>query len=253
MTAAAVVFLVALILFVVERVAPARAWPDVVGWWPRAILLNTIQASAVFVAGVGWDRWFQQWSVWRLDLGDTAIGGAFVGYIVITFVFYWWHRARHDVPLLWRFFHQVHHSPQRIEILTSFYKHPAEIFGNSILSSAILYLLCGLDPESAALAVLVTGLAELFYHWNIKTPYWLGFIIQRPERHCVHHRTGWHRQNFADLPVWDMMFGTFHNPRQADAFCGFEDGLENRLGAMLQAVDLHAGRPANLPNSRAGE
>ena len=58
-------------------------------------------------------------------LGRT--GGAIVGYLVITFVYYWWHRARHEVPILWRCFHQVHHSPQRIEIITSFYKHPVEI------------------------------------------------------------------------------------------------------------------------------
>ena len=49
-------------------------------------------------------------------------------------------------------FHQVHHSPQRIEIITSFYKHPFEILANSVLSSAILYLLVGVGPEAGARA-----------------------------------------------------------------------------------------------------
>ena len=55
-------------------------------------------------------------------------------------------------------------------------------------------------------------MAELLYHWNVSTPAWLGYLIQRPESHCVHHQHGLHRYNYADLPVWDMLFGTFRNP-----------------------------------------
>ena len=77
-------------------------------------------------------------------------------------------------------FHQMHHSPQRIELITSFYKHPAEIFANSILSSAIVYILCGLSPAAASLSVLLTGLGELFYHWNVNTPRWIGFYLSAP-------------------------------------------------------------------------
>jgi len=41
----------------------------------------------------------------------------------------------------------------------------------------------------------------------------MGYFIQRPEAHCVHHRLGFHYHNFADLSLWDMLFGTFRNPR----------------------------------------
>nr|MCH9764589.1 sterol desaturase family protein [Alphaproteobacteria bacterium] len=85
----------------------------------------------------------------------------------------------------------------------------------------------------------LTGLAELFYHWNIKTPYWLGFVVQRPESHCVHHQMGWHAQNYSDLPIWDMLFGTFHNPRTFDRSCGFEGNKELQLGEMLLGEDMH--------------
>jgi len=37
--------------------------------------------------------------------------GGVIGYLVSTFVFYWWHRWRHEVDWLWRGFHQIHHSP----------------------------------------------------------------------------------------------------------------------------------------------
>ena len=196
----------------------------------------------MFVAGVTWDRWFVGRSLWNLEDALGPTGGAIAGYLVITFIYYWWHRARHEVHLLWRVFHQVHHSPQRIEIITSFYKHPIEIVCNSILSSAILYLLCGLSPEAATFAVLLTAVAELFYHWNVRTPYWLGFIIQRPESHCIHHRRSWHRQNFSDLPLWDMLFGTFHNPKEVEPRCGFEPEREARLLDMLRLVDVNPKR-----------
>ena len=65
----------------------------------------------------------------------------------VTFIYYWWHRSRHEATFLWRWFHQFHHSPQRIEIITSFYKHPLELIANGILSSAILYGLVGLGRE----------------------------------------------------------------------------------------------------------
>jgi len=232
---------VAVAMIAIETLAPGRRWPSVRGWLARALLLNAAQAAVVFLTGVTWDRWFPQLRPWDLSALGT-IPGALIGYLVITFVYYWWHRARHEVPFLWRWFHQVHHSPQRIEIITSFYKHPFELIVNGALSSLLLYAVVGLGPAAAALAVTLTGLAELFYHWNVRTPYWLGFFFQRPESHCVHHRDGWHRSNFADLPVWDMLFGTFQNPRDYAAACGFGPEREPLLTAMLLGRDVNAPR-----------
>jgi len=232
---------VAIGMIVIEAIAPARRWPAVRGWVPRALLLNAAQAGVVFLTGVTWDRWFPQIRLWDLS-GLGTVGGALTGYVLITFVYYWWHRGRHEVPFLWCWFHQVHHSPQRIEVITSFYKHPFEFIANGALSSFLLYAVLGVSPAAGALAVTMTGLAELFYHWNVRTPYWLGFVIQRPESHCIHHRDGWHRSNYSDLPIWDMLFGTFDNPRSYAAACGFGPEREPLLRDMLMGQDVHAPR-----------
>jgi sterol desaturase/sphingolipid hydroxylase (fatty acid hydroxylase superfamily) len=233
----AIVLAVGLAMMAVETARPGRSWPAVRGWWLRAIALNGGQVGSVWLAGQVWNGWMLRHRPWSADVLGTS-GGALLGYLVITFVYYWWHRWRHQVDLLWRWFHQVHHSPQRIEVITSFYKHPFEVVVNSVLSSAILYLVVGLDPNAASIAVLATGVAELVYHWNVQTPYWLGFVFQRPESHCVHHQAGVHAWNYSDLPLWDMLFGTFRNPRVWAERCGFGDG-EQRLAEMLRGVDIN--------------
>jgi sterol desaturase/sphingolipid hydroxylase (fatty acid hydroxylase superfamily) len=232
----------ALLMILVERLKPGRVWPSVRSWWLRAISLNLVQIGMVFLAGSTWDGWLVRHRPWSAD-GLGTVGGAVLGYVVITFLYYWWHRWRHEVDFLWRWLHQVHHSPQRIEIITSFYKHPLELLANGILSSAIAYGVVGLNREAATLAVTLTGVAELFYHWNVRTPYWLGFLIQRPESHLVHHQDGLHAYNYySDLPLWDILFGTFRNPRRWDARCGFGT-REALLGDMLLGRDVNAGSP----------
>jgi hypothetical protein len=84
------------------------------------------------------------------------------------------------------------------------------------------------------------ALGEFFYHWNINTPQWLGFIFQRPESHRVHHQFGHHTNNFADLPLWDMLFQTFKNPKNFRARCGYESWREDRFEDMLAFRDVHA-------------
>lgn len=234
-----IVLATALVMMAVESKQAGRKWPRVHGWWLRAIFLNVIQVGAVWISGVAWNGWMLRHRPWAADFLGVN-GGAVASYLAITFFFYWWHRWRHQSDFLWRWFHQVHHSPQRIEVITSFYKHPFEILADSALSSAILYLVVGVGPEAAAGAVLLSGLAELVYHWNVRTPYWLGFFFQRPESHCVHHEKGVHSFNYSDLPLWDMLFGTFRNPRQWNAECGFEPALEQRFGEMLLGRDVHA-------------
>jgi len=155
-------------MIAVELLMGGRRWPHVPGWVGRALVLNAAQAGVVLVTGLTWDRWFPQLRLWDLS-GLGTVPGAVIGYLVITFVYYWWHRARHEVSFLWRWFHQVHHSPQRIEVITSFYKHPFELIANGALSSFVLYVVIGVGPAAATLAVTFTGLAGLFYHWNVKT------------------------------------------------------------------------------------
>jgi len=233
-----IIFGIAAGCILVERLWPAMELPRLSGWWARIILINSIQLGVVLLAGQTWNRWMTQTSLIHLSehLNDFLAAGA--AYFVSTFIYYWWHRLRHESHLFWRICHQLHHSPRRIEIVTSFYKHPVEILLNSLLSSAIVYPLLGCNIYAAGYYTVLTAVAEYFYHWNIRTAHWLGYFVQRPESHRIHHQYRHHTNNFADLPIWDLIFGTFNNPRRFSGRCGFEHWREDRFEDMLAFRDV---------------
>ena len=142
-----IIVMATIFFFILERVLPGRELPEAPGWFARAALINACQLGTVVLAGVAWERWMQRWSLFHISDWMSPPVQGFLGWFVGTFVFYWWHRARHDVDFLWRICHQVHHSPSRIELLTAFYKHPLEIAVDSMIASALMFSLLGASPE----------------------------------------------------------------------------------------------------------
>jgi sterol desaturase/sphingolipid hydroxylase (fatty acid hydroxylase superfamily) len=235
----ALIFAIAAAFMVLERLFPGRELPRSRGWYVRAVLLNGAQFGIVLLAGVTWSLWLQGPSLLHLAGKFHPLVEGFVCWFVGTFVFYWWHRARHASNFLWRTFHQIHHSASRIEVLTAFYKHPIEIATNSVLASSIIYVVLGASVEGGAWYNVFAALGEFYYHANIRTPRWTGLFIQRPEQHSIHHQFEVHHFNYGDITWWDRLFGTF---RETDVFagrCGYEEPREEYLGKMLLTADVN--------------
>ena len=218
---------------ILERVVPDQQLNPVPGWWVRVILINLAQLGVVLLGSFTWERWFLESSIFNLRESLSAVPQVAAAYVLITFVFYWWHRARHENNFLWLTCHQLHHSPSRIETITSFYKHPLEILVNGIIICVLNFAVLGIAAELAAWVTLVTAAAEFFYHMNIKTPHWVGYFLQRPEMHRIHHERGKHYNNFSDLPLWDFLFGTYVNPVRVGVDCGFKPEREQAFRSML--------------------
>lgn len=225
--------------FLLERACPGWPLPHVRTWPVRVLLVNAAQLAVVLLAGLTWERWLSASSVFGLSEHISPATGGLLAYVIATFVFYWWHRWRHESGLLWRCFHQIHHSPRRLEVITSFYKHPVEMVVNSLLGSLLVYSVLGLSLESGAIYTLCTALGEFFYHTNVRTPRWVGFFFQRPEMHRIHHQHGRHKNNYGDITWWDMMFGTYENPQEWTETCGFDEAKEEQLVEMLAFNDVH--------------
>jgi sterol desaturase/sphingolipid hydroxylase (fatty acid hydroxylase superfamily) len=225
------------VFFLAERLLPGRELPEAPGWYARAALLNLSQVGVVLLAGFAWNRWLQGWSIFHVSRLMSPLLQGLVGWFLGTFVFYWWHRARHDLNFLWRVCHQIHHSPARIELLTAFYKHPVEIVADSVIASALMFSLLGASPEASAWFNVFAVLGEYFYHSNLRSPHWVGYFLQRPEHHSIHHQLDLHRFNYGDITWWDRLFGTFHDADDFAQQCGFPDGHERNLGRMLAFRD----------------
>ena len=225
--------------FIIERIFTGWPLPKVKTWPVRVLLVNLVQLGIILLAGVSWEIWLSSWSVFHLSAKLNPVYGGLLAYFIATFVFYWWHRWRHEYDVLWVGFHQIHHSPQRLEVITSFYKHPGEMIANSILGSLLVYSFLGLSLEAGAIYTACTAIGEFFYHTNIKTPRWIGYIFQRPEMHRIHHQYDRHKNNYGDIVWWDMLFGTYENPKEWDKTCGFDDEKEQQLVNMLMYQDVH--------------
>jgi sterol desaturase/sphingolipid hydroxylase (fatty acid hydroxylase superfamily) len=215
-----------------ERLYPGRQLPKVKGWYIRAFAVNLAQLAITLGTARIWIKLFGEHSLFHLSNLQTPILEGMIGWFIGTFFFYWWHRFRHTKSL-WYVFHQVHHSPARIEVATSFYKHPIDILTDSILTAVVLYRFLGCSVMGVFWNNFFAAIAEYFYHANVKTPGWVRYFIQTPELHSIHHQYDVHFYNFSDLPIWDRIFGTYRDTTEFVDRCGFKEKSENRLLTML--------------------
>ena len=102
------------------------------------------------------------------------------------------------------------------------------MLGWAFLGSVVLVLGIGLTGEAAFIVAVMATFCSMFQHSNLTTPHWLGFIVTRPESHSVHHERGIHGFNYGDIPLFDMFFGTFRNPREWNGEAGFLRRLVRR-------------------------
>lgn len=225
-----------------ERRRPARSYPDIAHWtwwgwgffWLTATV-GSIVPLTLLAAGSG------QWRLWD----GSALGwwGLPVGLLLTSLLHYGWHRAEHASDFLWRLGHQLHHSPTRVDIAGAFYVHPTEVVIKTLIGMAINLWVLGLVAEVAASVTTLLALISLFQHWNIHTPRWLGWIVPRPEMHAFHHEANVHARNYSDLPVWDWVFGSFHNPKRFVGQVGFDGQRAARVRDMLLMRDVHREAP----------
>lgn len=219
-----------------EALLPARPLPRIDGWIPRALVSFIAFFFLSSYLPLFWGESLAGLKL--LDLDSLGVAGSFVvALLVYELFFYTWHRSMHGSDGLWLAFHQMHHSAERLDTFGAFFLSPMDTVGFTFMSSLALSLV-GIGPEASTLFLFATTFMSIFQHANIRTPRWLGYLIQRPESHSLHHARGVHYYNFADLPVLDMLFGTFHNPRTFVDEQGFYDGASGRIGEMLLFQDI---------------
>ena len=246
-----IVFAIYATLLVAEALFPGRPLPRVRGWR----LMGLAAFAAYFLLSsylpLLWDGWFAQWRLVDLTAQPEWLQvGA--GLLVYELGVWTWHRAMHRYTPLWRVFHQMHHSAERVDAAGAFWFSPFDMVGWTALTSLSLVLVVGLAPWPATLVILIATFLTIFQHANLRTPRWLGYIVQRPESHSLHHARGVHWHNFSDLPVFDLLFGTFRNPATFAEHTGFYDGASYRVAEMVGMIDVSVPRSAVALSATAG-
>lgn len=225
------------VLILFEAIAPATQLKKIKNWLPKSLAVFITYFYVSTYLPMIWDQYLLPYQLFNLQNTNPFIS-TLTAVLVFEFFIYVWHRSMHSHHFLWRTFHQMHHSVERVDTFGAFYFSPLDMIGFTFLSSLALSVVIGLSPEAITWFLYVTMFIAAFQHTHIKTPQWLGYIIQRPESHSVHHQKGVHAYNYSDLPIFDIIFGTFNNPKEFADEVGLYDGASHKLKELLLCRDI---------------
>jgi sterol desaturase/sphingolipid hydroxylase (fatty acid hydroxylase superfamily) len=210
-------------------------------WRLTGFVVSVVAVVTSMVVAAFWGSQLAGYSLFD-GSGLGTWGGAALGVLIYEFLHYGYHRLAHEWHPLWRLGHQMHHAPEALDAWGAYYLHPIDVFFFTTWSALVFFPILGLTPEAGVLGAAFLGFNTMFQHTNLRTPRWLGYLIQRPESHVLHHQRGYHRNNYADLPVIDMLFGTFENPGNVDGIeTGFYPGGSQELIRLLTFQDIASG------------
>lgn len=220
-----------------EAFFPARRLPYVKYWKVKGLIAFIIYFMISTYLPMIWNTTLSGFQLFDLTFLGTWWGAA-AAVLSYEFALHFWHRTMHKSDALWKIFHQMHHSAERIDTFGAFYFNITDMLGFTFMTSLALVVVAGFTPEATTVAMLAITFFSIFQHSNINTPAWLGYIIQRPEGHTLHHAKGVHAYNYCDLSFIDMLFGTFRNPDSHKPETGFYDGASAKMKDMLLFRDI---------------
>jgi len=136
-------------------------------------------------------------------------------FIMIDFVYYWFHRCSHRIRFLWAV-HMNHHSSEEMNFTVSLRQ---AWFGSlTKIPFFISMPLIGFDPLITAIAGVASTLWGVVGHtqWINKLGL-LEYIFVTPSSHRVHHGSNeeYLDKNYGNLLIiWDRLFGTFEEEKE---------------------------------------
>ncbi len=225
-------------LMILEELFPGRPLPQIKYWKIRGVIAFIIYFFLSSYLPFLWNEFLAKYQIFDL----TVLGnywGALVALLIYELGVYVWHRSMHKSNLLWRMFHQMHHSAERVDTYGAFYFSPMDTFGFTFLTSLALVWIGGFTPQATIYAIYAATFLAVIQHANIKTPQWMGYIFQRPESHSMHHAKGIHAYNYSDLPLFDIILGTFRNPKEFSTETGFYNGASSKIKQMILFKDIN--------------
>jgi sterol desaturase/sphingolipid hydroxylase (fatty acid hydroxylase superfamily) len=232
------------LLFAAERWRPAAVAQLAEPWWRRllrnavlwagnAVLSPLVVVPLSVLAASHALAWRPAW--W------SGAGGLVADLLLLDVLIYWWHRANHEVPLLWRF-HAVHHLDRFLDTTSAVRFHPGEVL-LSALARAVIIVLLALPIVSVLAFEALVLMAALFHHSNVRLPPALerplAWFVVTPSIHWVHHhrlRVDTDANYCTILSLWDRLFASRSpHARSPDMAIGVEAREEAEVLGLLAA------------------
>jgi sterol desaturase/sphingolipid hydroxylase (fatty acid hydroxylase superfamily) len=251
-----VVLIAIAILFALERAFPLRRQKEPLR---RRLAVNAAVAALAIAAALMIVRPVASWLLEEVSQNRWGLTGivpmpvllqVVATFLLLDLSFYYWHRANHAWPFLWRF-HNVHHVDPDLDISTSVRFHFLEIAFSAAFRALQVVVIGGelwmfVTYESAFQA------NTLFQHSNIRLPItierWIVLIFVTPRMHGIHHSKRFHDVNSNWSSVfswWDRLHGTLNlNVPQAAidiGVPGYSKPGDNRILELL-LMPLHPQR-----------
>lgn len=139
---------------------------------------------------------------------------ALMSFLLFDLWMYVWHRANHELPLLWRF-HRVHHTDTEMDCTTALRFHPGEILLSN-LANGLMFLALGMSFEVFLAYKAVMVAVILLHHSNLALPASLDralrTVVVTPAVHRVHHsevRAETDSNYGTIFSWWDRLFRSF--------------------------------------------
>ena len=151
-----------------------------------------------------------------------------LGFLMLDYTLYLWHRLNHRMPLLWRF-HAVHHIDLDMDSTTGLRFH----FGELSLAAgfrAAQVLLLGVDRSTLRIWQQMLVVSVMFHHSNLELPIdferaLVPFLVT-PRMHGIHHsrRSTEMDSNYSSLlSCWDRLHRSLRlNVPQASVTIGVQ-------------------------------
>jgi sterol desaturase/sphingolipid hydroxylase (fatty acid hydroxylase superfamily) len=223
----------------VQRWSPHRvlagSWRANGGLW----LLNAVVLGALCTGcACTVSAWASRGGIGLLNQGVVSVWVAIpVSVLGMDLVSYFWHRANHLVPILWRF-HQAHHSDPDYTVTTALRFHPGELVLALPVRLAIVALL-GVPIVGVIVFELVFAVANFCEHGNIDLPLklerTLGRILITPALHRRHHgrESRLLDSNYGTIfSCWDRLLGSYGENRSDVQVDTGLPGIEGSLSTL---------------------
>jgi len=171
-----------------------------------------------------------------------------LGFLLLDYTLYLWHRLNHHAPLLWRF-HAVHHVDLDLDSTTGVRFH----FGELAMASgfrALQVLLLGVDRETLRLWQQTLLVSVLFHHSNLELPLeverGLNAVVVTPRMHGIHHstRSAETDSNYSSLLSW---WDWIHRSMRLDVS---QEAITIGVAGFPEPEDVTLGRSLTLPFRR---